>query len=131
RKNKDFFDKKTFQFGGIDWVQATGPAAVSGLLAGTVDMAALAASDVTSVKANSAYNIVSGTTDFGYVIMQMCPGKPPFDNEQFRKGVQLAFDRDAIIALAFQGQAVPATDLWPEGNVNYNPATAKINKYDP
>ena len=132
RKNKDFFDKKHFQFGGIDWIHSpTGPAAVSGLLSGTVDVAPLAATDVTQVKANSAYEVLSGTTDYQYIIMQMCPGKPPFDNEQFRKGVQLAFDRDAIIALAFQGQAKVATDLWPEGNVNYNPATAKINTYDP
>jgi peptide/nickel transport system substrate-binding protein len=131
RKNKDFFDKKHFQFGGIDWINATGPAATSGLLAGTVDIAPLAATDVASVKSNSAFSVISGTTDYQYIIMQMCPGKPPFDSETFRKGVQLAFDRNAIIQLAFQGQAVPATDLWPKGNVNFNPATEKINTYNP
>ncbi|MFI5047189.1 MAG: ABC transporter substrate-binding protein [Acidimicrobiia bacterium] len=131
RKNKDFFDKKHFQFGGIDYVNATGPAATNGLLAGTVDIAPLAATDVSQVKANTAYNILSGTTDYQYIIMQMCPGKPPFDNQKFRQGVQLAFDRNAIIQLAFQGQATPATDLWPKGNVNFNPATEKINTYDP
>jgi len=131
RKNKDFFDKKTFQFGGIDWVQATGPAATNGLLAGTVDVAALAATDVTQVQANTAYSILSGTTDYQYIIMQVCPNKPPFDNLKFRQGIQLAFDRAAIVQLGFQGQAQPATDLWPKGNVNYNPATEKINTYNP
>jgi peptide/nickel transport system substrate-binding protein len=132
RRNEDFFDAKHFKFGGIDWVHApTGPAAVSGLLSGAVDIAALQASDVGQVEQDSDYQVLSGTTDYQYIIMQVCPGKPPFDNEKFRKGVQLAFDRDAIVALAFQGQAEPAYDLWPEGNVNFNPAAKKLNTYNP
>ena len=43
RKNKDFFDKKHWKIGGIDWVHApTGPAATTGLLAGSVDIATAA-----------------------------------------------------------------------------------------
>jgi ABC-type transport system substrate-binding protein len=63
--------------------------------------------------------------------VQMCPSKPPFDNPEVRKAMQLAFDRDAIINLAYQGQALPAYGLWPTNNVNFNPATKKINTYNP
>jgi peptide/nickel transport system substrate-binding protein len=132
RKNQDFFDKKHFKFGGIDWINTpAGAPSTSGLLSGALDVAALQVADVANVKADGSYNITSGSTDYGYVILQFCPGKPPFDNVKVRKAVQLAFDRDAIIALAFQGQAEPATDLWPEGNVNFNPAAAKLNTYNP
>ena len=75
------------------------------------------------MKADGRFDIVSGSTDYGYVIMQMCPNKPPFDNPAVRKAMQLAFDRDAIIQLAYQGQALPAYGLWPTNNVNFNPAT--------
>ncbi len=132
RKNKDFFDKKHWKIGGIDYVHApTGPAATTGLLAGSVDIATLQVADVAQVEADGRFNVLSGSTDYGYVIFQMCPGKPPFDNPQVRKAVQLAFDRDAIVQLAYQGQAEPAYGLWPENNVNFNPATKKINTYNP
>ena len=87
--------------------------------------------DVAQVKADGRFDVVSGSTDYGYVIMQMCPSKPPFDNPEVRKAMQLAFDRDAIIKLAYQGQALPAYGLWPTNNVNFNPATKKINTYNP
>ena len=131
RKNKDFFDKKHFQFGGIDWVQATGPAATNGLLAGTVDIAALATTDVAQVKANTAFDVLSGTTDYQYIIMQMCPGKPPFDNEKFRKGVQLAFDRNAIIAARVPGSGRAGDRPLAEGQRELQPGDGEDQHLQP
>jgi ABC-type transport system substrate-binding protein len=132
KKNKDFFDTKHWKLGGIQYVNTpAGPAATTGLLADAFDIAPVQVADVAQVKADGRFEIVSGSTDYGYVVMQMCPNKPPFDNPEVRKAVQLAFDRKAIIQLAYQGQALPAYGLWPTNNVNFNPATEKINTYNP
>jgi ABC-type transport system substrate-binding protein len=132
KKNKDFFDTKHWRLGGIEFVNTpAGPAATTALLADAVDIAPVQVADVAQVKADGRFGVVSGSTDYGYVIMQMCPSQPPFDNPAVRKAMQLAFDRKAIIQLAYQGQALPAYGLWPTNNVNFNPATEKINTYDP
>ena len=98
------------------------------LLADAVDVAPVQVSDVAQVEADGRFDITSGSTDYGYIVMQMCPNKPPFDNPEVRKAVQLAFDRDAIIQLAYQGQALPAYGLWPTNNVNFNPATRRSTR---
>jgi ABC-type transport system substrate-binding protein len=132
RKNKKFFDTKHWKIGGIDYVNApTGPAATTGLLGDAVDIAQVQVADVDQIKADGRFEVVAGSTDYQYVVMQMCPGKPPFDNPAVRKAMQMAFDRDAIIQLAYQGHAEAAYGLWPTGNVNYNPATKKLNTYNP
>ena len=111
--------------------RGTEPRATKAPLADAVDVAPVQVADVAQVKADGRFSVVSGSTDYGYVILQMCPGKPPFDNPLVRKAMQLAFDRNAIVQLAYQGQALPAYGLWPTNNVNFNPATKKINTYDP
>ena len=115
---------KHWKLGGIDYINTpAGPAATTGLLADAVDIASVQVADVDKVKADGRFKVVSGSTDYGYVVMQMCPGKPPFDNPVVRNAMQLAFDRKAIVQLAYQGQALPAYGLWPTNNVNFNPAT--------
>ena len=132
RKNKDFFDKTKWKIGGFDFVQApTGPEATTALLSGSVDAATIPNADVPKIKADTNYTTVQGSTDYGYIVLQECPSKPPFDNPAVRQAVQLAFDRKAIVQLAFQGNAIPAYGLWPKNNPNYNPAVEKINRYDP
>jgi peptide/nickel transport system substrate-binding protein len=132
RKNKDFFDKTQWKLGGFDYIQApTGPEATTALLSKTVDLATIPNPDVSKVKADPTYTTVQGYTDYGYIVFQECPNKPPFDNPAFRQAIQLAFDRNAIAQLAYQGNAQQAYGFWPKGNVNYNVAVEKINKYDP
>lgn len=131
RKNPDFFDAKSWKLGGIDWIHSPdGPAGVNGLISGTVDYAGIPDADITKIAADSRFGTHAGSTDFQYVIMQMCPTKPPFDKADFRKAVQKAIDRDSLSKLVYGGRAKPAYGLWPEGHGNFNPAVKKINGYD-
>jgi peptide/nickel transport system substrate-binding protein len=132
RKNEKFFDTDRWKLGGIDYVHTVdSTAAVNGLLAGTVDSAAVPNEILPKIEADKKYSVHAYSPDFQYIVFQVCPGKPPFDNEKFRQAVQLSFDRDSLNKLAFQGRAKPAFDLWPESNPNFNPETKKINRFDP
>jgi peptide/nickel transport system substrate-binding protein len=132
RKNKDFFDKTHWRIGGFNFLEApTGPASTTALLADALDAGGVPSEDVAKIKADPRFVTISGSTDYNYVVFQECPTKPPFDNPAVRKAVQLAFDRNAIAQLAFQGNATPAYGFWPVGNPNYNPAVQQYNKFDP
>lgn len=63
--------------------------------------------------------------------MSLCKSKAPFDNEKIRQALNFAVDRKALIDTGAQGQGVPMTDWWPEGNPLHDKASESIYAYDP
>jgi ABC-type transport system substrate-binding protein len=132
RKNPNFFDASSWRLGGIDWVQTpNGPAGVNGLFSGTIDWATLATDTIDKVAADSRFGTASGFTEFAYQILEFCGTKPPFDDLNMRKALQVAIDRDQFNKLVYGGHGRPAYGFWPEGHPNFEPALKNIVKYDP
>jgi nickel ABC transporter nickel/metallophore binding protein len=52
-----------------------------------------------------------GSTSY---LLQMNPGRPPFDDELVRRAVNHALDRTAISQQVFRGFATPATGIFPD-----------------
>jgi peptide/nickel transport system substrate-binding protein len=133
RKNPDFFEADKWRLAGIDFVHTpSGPAGVSGLLAGAIDYYPTVPTDSADrVTSDKRFGVASGFTEFAYRMFNFCSGKPPFDNEDLRKGFQVAFDRDQMNKLVYGGLGRAAYGLWPEGHVNFNPDVKKYDRYDP
>ncbi len=130
-RNPDFFDPDLFQVSGIEWINVTdGATMVNGLLSDVFDVAT-AVPPVDAERLDDRFTVESAPTDRSYIALLMCSGKPPLDDENVRRAVQVGIDRQAISDLVFDGLASPALGLWPEGHVNYNPALEDIVTYDP
>ena len=56
--------------------------------------------------------------------------KAPFDNEDFRKGVSLAINREAICKTIFKGSRTPADGIIPPGIAGYKKGAWEFSKYD-
>jgi peptide/nickel transport system substrate-binding protein len=55
--------------------------------------------------------------------------RPPFDNVAFRKAINFAIDRDAIVELSYLGNATPTQCPLPVGNVANDPALCAEHGY--
>ena len=56
--------------------------------------------------------------------------KTPFDNADFRKGVSLAINREAICKTIFKGTRTPADGIIPPGIDGYQEGAWEFSKYD-
>ncbi len=56
--------------------------------------------------------------------------KAPLDNENLRKAITLAINRDAINATVYEGTRVPATGMVPPGLPGYSEGQFADSKYD-
>ena len=56
--------------------------------------------------------------------------KEPFNNEDFRKGISLAINRQAICDSLFKGTRTPADGIIPPGIAGYTEGAWELSKYD-
>jgi peptide/nickel transport system substrate-binding protein len=69
-------------------------------------------------EADPRFRVNVGSTE-GEVILAMNNAKPPFDNIEVRRAVNMALDRDEIIEGAMYGQAVPIGSFYPPHGTAY------------
>jgi len=109
---------------------------VSGLLANQIDviggeyLGALPLESLPVLKVNPNVQLLSapGTTNY---FLQMNIQKPPFNDANVRRAINMAIDRQAIAKSVFGGYAVPAKGVFP-GDVPYFKATASdLYSYNP
>ena len=65
-------------------------------------------------------NITAWTADLPYAWADPCPralmiqnANPPLDNPDVRWAISSLIDREAIVALAYEGTTIPAQGIWP------------------
>lgn len=133
RKNPDFWDADSWKLGGIDFVQTgDGAAQVNGLLSDTIDFAhRVPTTEAVRLENDPNFVVESLVNDRSYQFINLCTGKPPFDDADVRRAIQIGIDRDEVSELVYGGAAEAALGFWPEGDPYYNPAVDKIVGYDP
>jgi ABC-type transport system substrate-binding protein len=133
RKNPDFWDADSWQLGGVEYVQtADGAAQVNGLLSDTIDLATnLPTTEAERLEADRSYVVQSSFNDRSYIFINLCTGKPPYDDQDTRRALQVGIDRENVNQLVFGGDAQPAYGFQPEGTAYYDPEVAEIAAFDP
>jgi peptide/nickel transport system substrate-binding protein len=135
-KNPDYWDKESYQFPGIHFLQAaTGPPAVASFKAGDLDLVRFEAESLPTLRSDSNANVVTKKTEaflrmeFRYAHQD---GKTtPFDNELVRKAIAFAIDRNKINQVVQLGEGEVATQALPKASPGYNPALADLYPYNP
>ena len=131
RRNPDYHSPETNQVFGYDYIfSPVGPAGVQALQAGDIDQVAITAENVDVLEADDRFTVASNITDFGYMSLNFCRSKPPFDNLMVRQAVQRGLNRDQMNQLVYGGLATPAFGFWPDNHVRYNTAVEDYNYED-
>lgn len=133
RKNPGFWDAEAWQLGGVEYVQTgDGAAQVNGLLSDTIDLATnLPTTEAERLEADSGYVVASSFNDRSYIFINLCTGKPPYDDEDIRRALQVGIDRENVNQLVFGGDAQPAYGFQLPGTAYYNPEVEEIAAFDP
>jgi peptide/nickel transport system substrate-binding protein len=120
----------------IKFAAVTDPAtAVSELLSGSLDISAIAGTQLSRVQGNKSIKLYRKLQQ-NITWLGFNTSHPPFDNAQVRKGIAEAVDRSAIIRAWLNGQGKPAYSMVPVSvpfsdpkaksyAVQYNPTDAK------
>jgi len=117
RRNESFIDANRWPLGGIDWVYAApGAPTVNAILGGHADAGPIAYADAATFRGNGAHEVVLVHRDFDYYVFNFCRTKPPFDDINVRRALQMALDREAINAGLIGGEGEVAYGFWPEGH---------------
>lgn len=135
-KNPKYWDKASYRFDGLDFVQAAvGPPAVVRFKAGDLDLVRFEAESLPTMKKDSNANVVIKPTD-AYLQMQLRLGyndgrTSPFANPLVRKAVRFAIDTKKINDLVQLGEGEVATQSLPKESPGYDPSVADAYRYDP
>ncbi|MCW2602459.1 MAG: oligopeptide transporter substrate-binding protein [Pseudonocardiales bacterium] len=116
-------------FKSIDFVPVPSPQAqIAGLQTGTLDVVAnVAASQVETLKSDSKLKITE-TEGNNVAFIAFNTGQAPMSSLDFREGVDLAFDRDAMVKTLLSGHGVAAGGLITQPTIGYPDLDAP--KYD-
>jgi ABC-type transport system substrate-binding protein len=132
RKNPGFVDAERWRIAEFDFVDTpTGPAGVTALLSGSVDMLInVTPTDAAGIERNDRYEVLRHFTDFSFYYMTFCSTKPPFDDVRIRQAFQRAMDRDKVNSLLLGGQGEPAYAFWRSNSPNSDPSLQGSIGYD-
>ncbi len=135
-KNPKYWDTASFNFPGIEFVQAaTGPPGVTRFKAGDLDLVRFEAESLPTMKKDSNANVVVQPTT-AYLQLQFRLGfndgrTTPFANPLVRQAVRHAIDNKKINDVVQLGEGTVASQALPEESDGYNPAVANAYPYDP
>jgi peptide/nickel transport system substrate-binding protein len=127
-KFPNYWDAKNVKLAGIDYKNLdTAQNGVLAVIAGDLDMVEGAGQANAPAENDPNVNIETAT-GADYWKLNMNTSKPPFDNVDFRRAVNLAIDKKAIAEALFPGQYEIATQSYPKAFVDqYQPDLA--NRY--
>ena len=135
-KNPNYWDKKKFDFPGIQFVQAaTGPPAVIRFKAGDLDLVRFEAESLPTMRKDSNADVIVKPTE-AYLQFQFRLGfndgrTTPFANPLVRKAVRFAIDRDKINEIVQLGEGTVTNQALPPESPGYNVEIADDYSYDP
>ena len=105
---------------------------INGLRAGTIDMVLnISAANAKAVAADPSSPSASSFAENAYFYINMCTGKPPFDNERVRRALDIGIDRENINKLVYERPRRAGVRAVAEGHPYYNPQLATKLKFDP
>lgn len=131
RRNPGHWAASEVRLGGVDIVKTpAGPQQANGLLSKTVDWASYLPVD-TAKPTSDGGRYTTAVTTVHNIELALCTGQPPFDDERFRKAVQLGIDRSRFAELAFGGMTEPAFGSFRESSKNFAPAVKDLVTHDP
>ena len=135
-KNPKYWDKESYDFPGIEFVQAAvGPPAVVRFQAGDLDLVRFEAESLPTMRKDRDADVVIKPTT-AYLQLQFRLGfndgrTTPFANPLVRKAVRHAIDAEKINRLVQLGEGEVATQALPKDSPGYNPTVAADARFDP
>lgn len=127
-RNPEFYDPSQQTFKEIQFIQtATGPATVTALNSGQIDLAAVAPSQYRAVTGRN--EVVQGESSL-ITHINMCTTEGPLASADARKAVLAAIDPDEINKAIYQDEFTVDRQVLPEFNPFYSEAGADENKFD-
>lgn len=135
-KNPKYWDTSSFDFPGIEFVQAsTGPPAVTRFKAGDLDLVRFEAESLPTMQKDSNANVVVQPTQ-AYLQLQFRLGfndgrTTPFANPLVRQAVRYAIDNAKINEIVQLGEGTVTGQALPPDSPGYNPDIANAYPYDP
>lgn len=134
-KNPKYWDKDSFKFPGIEFVQAAvGPPAVVRFKAGDLDLVRFEAESLPTMKKDSTADVIVQPTE-AYLQLQFREGfndgrTTPFANPLVRKAINYAIDRKKINDLVQLGEGEIASQPLPKNSPGYDPDLANAYPYN-
>lgn len=126
---EDYWDAESILVGGVELVHAgSTPAALAAVRAGQADVGPLEITSLAELTGN--VKAVVKADENNLANLMLCKKEGPLSDPKFRKAINKAIDRQAISDALFEGVAVPATTLWPEGHRFYRADLADELAYD-
>ena len=130
RKWDGYWNPEGQNLAGVDFIQvARGPAAVSALIAGTIDISPIEQSDVDTVK--NTPGLTAGSQAGSEVLyLYVNTTRAPFNDHAVREALAYAWDREAVNNAAYAGQGIlTETHYYPE-SIGYVEELDNMYGYD-
>lgn len=120
-RNANYWDAPKPYVGEIEWIITTDPMVIWALFeGGSLDVANITQPqhlDLVEKKPGAKIYSVPGAMTWGVYFNHL---KPPMDNLDFRKALNLSLDREAIIKALFSGRGTPANSLFAPVYAEHN-----------
>ncbi len=128
RKFANYWDKKSYRYGGIDFIHTrSGTEAVSALRSGVVDSGILDTPSAASLKNVSGFKVLEQTSDAVFILnLPSCVA--PFTDPAVRDAISKGINRDEIVAAL--GAGIPTALPFTSDSKYYDAKAAKANAYN-
>jgi len=136
-RSDTFFDKDNVRLAGLEFVDLVdGTPQANAVLAGDIDMTAgagggLTPSNTAALEGGDGIEVVTFVDGTNVTYVDLCKAEGfPFEDQEVRQALYYGTDREAMNEALFQGQGLPASQIWPEGSPNYSEDVAEEYAYD-